>query len=129
MNPVDDTYPGTELEWDSFTIIRADFRSHWNGDLVNLTTLIKPGQTISESAAQAADCTRQIAGWVLSNRERFRAEDRFQIVVGWPLSVCKIRRQIVKTGGTYEDIEAISSQQRSVPLREGWSTGIFVDVA
>jgi len=128
MNPVEDTYPGTELEWDSFTIIRADFRSHWNGDLVNLFTLIQPGRTISETAAQAADCTRQIAGWVLANRERFGAEDRFQIVVGWPLSVRKIRRQIVKTGGTYEDIEAISSQRRSVPLREGWITGIFAEI-
>jgi hypothetical protein len=125
MNPVEDTYPGTEREWDSVTIVRADFRRHWKGDFVNLFTLIRPGQTITDTMAFVVDCTRQIAGWVLANRERFRPEDRFQIVVAWPLSVRKIRRQIVKTGGTYGDIEEISSQRRPVSLREGWSTGIF----
>lgn len=124
MKPIEDTYPGTEREWDSFTIIRADFHKHWKGDLVNLCTLIQPGRTIPETEALAADCVRQIAGWVLANREKFGPEDRFQIVVGWPLSIRRTRRQIIKTGGTYGDIEEIS-QGRSVLLRDGWSTGIF----
>lgn len=125
MNAVEDTYPGTERLWDSFTIVRADFRRHWNGDLVSLFTLIRPAQTVSESAALAEECTQQIARWVLANREKFGPEDRFQIVVAWPLSVRKTRRQIVTTGGAYNDIDDISSQRRPVHLREGWSTGIF----
>jgi hypothetical protein len=80
---------------------------------------------MSETQAFAADCTQQIAGWVLGNREKFGPDDRFQIVVAWPLSVRKTRRQIIKTGGTYSDLEDISSQRRPVPLREGWSAGIF----
>jgi hypothetical protein len=125
MNPVEDIYPGTERQWDSFTIVRANFRRHWDGDLVNLFTLIQPGRTMSETAALAADCTQRIAGWVLANRKKFGPKDRFQIVVAWPLSVRKTRRQIVKDGGTYSDMEDISSQRRSVPLREGWNAGIF----
>jgi hypothetical protein len=125
MNPVEDIYPATERQWDSFTIVRADFRRHSDGDLVNLFTLIQPGRTVSETAALAADCTQQIAGWVLANREKFGPKDRFQIVVAWPLSVRKTRRQIVKAGGTYSDMEDISFQRRPVPLREGWNAGIF----
>ena len=125
MDPVEDTYPGTDLYWDSFTIIRTDFHRHWNGDLVSLSTLIQPARTASETAAVAANCTQQIAGWVVTNWDKFGPEDRFQIVVGWPLSVRKIRRQIVKIDGTFKDMEDISSQRRPVLLREGWSTGIF----
>ena len=125
MNPVEDDYPGTERQWDSFTIVRADFHRHWDGDLVNLFTLVEPGRTMSETAALAVGCTQQIAGWVLANREKFGPKDRFQIVVAWPLSVRTTRRQIVKTGGTYSDMEDISSQRRTVPLREGWSAGLF----
>lgn len=127
MNPVEDTYPGTEREWDSFTVMRTDFRPHWNGDAVNLFTLIQPGRTVSDTAALAEECTRKIAGWVLTKREKFGPDDRFQIIVAWPLSVRKTRRQIVKTGGTYADIEEISSKRRPIPLRDGWSTGIFND--
>ncbi len=125
MKPVEDTYPGTERQWDSFTIVRADFRRHWNGGLINLFTLVHPAQTVSETAALAEECTQQIAGWVVANREKSEPGDKFQIVVAWPLSVRKNRRQIVKTGGTYSDIEDISSKRRPVPLREGWSAGIF----
>jgi hypothetical protein len=128
MHPVEEPYPGTEREWDSFSIVRSDFRGPWNGDLVNLFTLVQPARTVSETAELVVQCARQIAGWVFANRERFGAHDRFQIVVGWPLSVRKTHRQIVKTGGTYEDIEGISSQRCAVPLRDGWSTGIFNDV-
>jgi len=125
MKPVEDTYPGLEREWDSVTIIRTDFRRHWNGDGVSLTSIIRPGRTAAETAELAQDCARQIANWVLSTRESFGPEDRFEIVLGWPLSVRKTRRKIVRTGGTIKDIEDISSQKRAVPLLAGWDTGIF----
>ena len=125
MNVVEEPYPGTERVWDSVTAVRVDFRQHWNGDLVNLFTLIEPASTASETATIAADCTRQIAGWVLANRDKFGVDDRFQIVVAWPLSVRETRRQIVKIGGTYNDMDDFSSQRRPVPLRDGWSDGIL----
>lgn len=125
MNPVEDTYPGTEREWDSFTIIRADFRPHWNGDLVSLSTLVQPRLTLSETATFATECARQIAGWVLANRQKFGPNDRFGIIVAWPLSVRTTKRRIIKIGCTYQDIDEISSHKRSIPLRDGWSTGIF----
>jgi hypothetical protein len=81
MNPVEDTYPGAEREWDSFTIVRADFRRHWNGHLVNLFAFVPSSRTMSDAAALASGCTQDIAGWVLTNRQRFGPEDRFQIVV------------------------------------------------
>ncbi len=125
MNPIEDANFGAEREWDSFSIVRANFRPHWNGDLVNLTTLIHPRGTLSVTNSLVEQCTVLMAGWVLVNRDRFGPEDHFQIVVGLPRSIREVSRQIVKTGGTYQELSEILARHRPVPLNEGWHVGIF----
>jgi len=125
MNPYEDSHPGKEREWDRVTITRTNFRPHFNGDLVNLATLIHPRGTLSVTNSLVEQCTVLIAGWVLVNRDRFGPEDRFQIIVGLPRSIREVSRQIVKTGGTYHELAEILARHRPVPLNEGWHLGIF----
>ncbi len=125
MNPIEDANFGAEREWDSVTITRTNFRPHWNGDLVNLATLIHPRGTLSVTTSLVEQCTVLMAGWVLVNRDRFGPEDRFQIVVGLPRSIREVSRQIVKTGGTYQELSEILARHREIPLNKGWHVGIF----
>jgi hypothetical protein len=119
-------YPGAELEWDRVTLVRIVLGAGTGRYGVSFCTLIRPDRTAAETSEFARDCTRQIASLVLAHPERFGTDDRFQIVLAWPSSIRETRRQIIKIGGHYRDIEEIASQQRPVRLREGWDTGIFV---
>ena len=111
--------------WDTVRQSSCDFRPTTDGDLVNLSTCITPNITINETERILADCTRQIASWVLAHRNQYATGDRFQIIIGWPESVAKYNRQVVKTGGDIKDIEAIASGAKEILFMPGWTKQIF----
>jgi hypothetical protein len=125
MNPVESNDPRSEREWNTFTVSRTNFRPKWSGDLVNLFSLIRPKRTAAETGEFAKDCAQQMASWILAHKDQFGAEDRFQIILGWPVSVRQTGRQIIKTGGTYQELEDIASRRRPVELRLFWDKGVF----
>jgi hypothetical protein len=118
---------GTDIEpaWNSFGINRVDFRPHWNGDLVNIFTSVEPLDSESATERMMVECTRSIADWVTCHRDRFGKDDRFQIVIGWPKSVREGGRQVIKTGGSFEDLQKITDGQQPIEMRRGWSSGVF----
>jgi len=125
MKPVETT--GTEVEpiWDEFGIDRCDFRRHWNGDLINVFSIVGRKATEAETEHFIKECTRSLARWVIEHRDQFGPEDRFQFIIGWPKAIRATARQTVKTGGTFEDVEKIADGLVQVDMRRGWSTGLF----
>jgi hypothetical protein len=111
--------------WDTVRQSSCDFRPSFDGDLVNLATCIAPKATVKETEDALAGCARQIASWVLTHRKLFAFGDRFQITVGWPESVAKFNRQVVKTGGDFEALAGIVEGTREVFFMPGWSKQIF----
>ena len=125
MTPVETKDEPIEPAWDSFGIRRTDFRPHFDGDYVNVFSTIEPKSSEESTGEFMQDCARKLAAWVLANRDRFGEGDRFQIIVGWPESVRESNRQVIKTGGTYEELQQIVAEQKPVELRRSWSVGIF----
>ena len=62
---------------------------------------------------------------MLAHRDQHATGDRFQIIIGWPESVAKYNRQVVKTGGDIKDIEAIASGAKEILFMPGWAKQIF----
>ncbi|NOY00978.1 MAG: hypothetical protein GXP30_14815 [Verrucomicrobia bacterium] len=114
-----------EPEWQSIGITRTDFRPHWDGDLVNVWSVIKPRESESETVAFVEDCVKGLAGWIFENKKKFGEEDRFQIILGWSEVLRENDRQLVKIGGFYDEIDKIAKGDTPVTFRSGWSTGIF----
>lgn len=108
--------------WPNCGIRRTDFRPNFAGDLVNIYSTILPLETEDQTASRFIEISREMAAWVLNHRDKFGAEDRFQLIVGWPLSVHQGGRQVVKTGGTYSPI---ASGAEEVILLRGWSNTVF----
>ncbi|MCX6857507.1 MAG: hypothetical protein NTV80_21690 [Verrucomicrobia bacterium] len=125
MNPIETTGTDIEVAWDSFGISRSDFRPEWNGDLVNLFSVVQLQKDECSTEQFMKECVREIACWVGDHREQFGAEDRFEIIIGWPKSVRMTGRQTIKTGGSYDDLIAIGSNDSEIEMRRGWSTDIF----
>ncbi|GAA5496357.1 hypothetical protein Rhal01_02540 [Rubritalea halochordaticola] len=125
ITPVETDGTDPEFIWSSIGIRRADFRPDWNGDLVNVYTAVHPCESADDTEAMMQDCARSIAQWILQHRKEFGREDRFQIIVGWPLSIRKSARQALKTGGTYTDLQSLADGSMEIQMRRGWSTGIF----
>lgn len=125
MTPIETGGETIEPMWDSFGINRIDFRPHWDGDYVNVFSTVEPQNSEEDTANFMRDCARKIADWVLVNREIFGSEDRFQIIIGWPKSVRETNRQVIKTGGTYDELLRIASGQVAVEPRKSWSVGVF----
>lgn len=125
MNPIDTTGTDFEPAWDSFGINRGDFRPQLNGDLINLFSVVDIQQDESTTEQFMKDCARAIAGWVGEHKVKFGAEDRFQIIIGWPKSIRATGRQTIKTGGNYGDMISIASGATAIEMRRGWSVGVF----
>ncbi len=125
MKPIETTGTNIEPASDSFGISRVDFRPHWNGDLVNLFSAVEPLASELATERLMRDCARSIADWVITHRDRFGREDRFQVIVGWPKNVRETSRQVIKTGGTYEDLQKIVGGDCPIEMRRGWSSGVF----
>ncbi len=101
------------------------FRNVFPGDLVNIATLIRPEPTVSETKALFEHHTREIAKWILSNRDHFSPGDRFQIILGWPESVRDTRRQVIKIGGDFEAVSRIADGTTEVVPMNGWMNCVF----
>jgi hypothetical protein len=125
MNPIETTGSNFEADWDSFAITRCDFRPQWNGDLVNLFSVVNKREDESTTEDFMKDCARSIAGWVGEHKEQFGPEDRFQIVIGWPTNVRTTGRHTIKTGGTYHDLKSLADGLAEIQMRRGWSDGVF----
>ena len=72
----------------------------------------------------ACDCVRDIAEWLLANRGKFGQEDTFQIIIGWSKSTRETGRHIIKDGGTWKEIEGISSGTIDPGFFPQWSAGV-----
>lgn len=114
----------TEPEWNSFGIRRIDFRPHFDGDYVNVFSTVEPMTSEETTANFMLECARKLAQWILNNRNQFGAEDRFQLIIGWPSSIRDAGRQVIKTGGTFEELENIVSGQTLIEPIRRWSAGI-----
>jgi hypothetical protein len=125
MKPVETTGTNNEPAWDSFGINRVDFRPHWNGDLVNLFSSVEPQNSESATERLMIECARSIADWVITHRDKFGTEDRFQVIVGWPKHIREAGRQTIKTGGTFEDLQKLAEDDTPIEMRRGWSNGVF----
>jgi len=125
MHPIETTDSDIEVNWDSFGISRCDFRSQWNGDLVNLFSVVDSREDESATEQFMKECARSIARWLIEHKEQFGTEDRFQIIIGWPTTVRTAGRQTIKTGGTYHDLKSLADGVAEVEMRQGWSDGVF----
>ena len=125
MNPIETTGTDIEAAWDSFGISRCDFRPQWDGDLVNLFSTVDMQEDESTTEQFMKDCVRAIAAWVGEHKDQFRAEDRFQIIIGWPTMVRTTGRQTIKTGGTYHELKCLADSITEIQMRRGWSDGVF----
>ncbi|MCU0796448.1 MAG: hypothetical protein MUF31_10985 [Akkermansiaceae bacterium] len=125
MIPIETTGTDIEAAWNSFGISRCDFRPQWDGDLVNLFTVVDIQQDESTTEQFMKDCARAMARWVGEHKEQFGADDRFQIMIGWPKSIRTTRRQTIKTGGTYDDLIAIATGEIEIEMRRDWSLDVF----
>ncbi len=125
MNAIECTDGQLDPAWDSFGISRTDFRPHWDGDLVNVFTSVGPQEDEESTAELMKDCAVEMAKWVLGNRDRFGRNDKFQIIIAWPISVRESGRHTIKTGGTYEDLQMIVSGHKTIEIRPSWSGGVF----
>ena len=125
MIPVETTGTDIEPARDSFEISRIDFRPHWDGDLVNLFSVVGPLDSECATERLMTECARSIAGWVATHRDRFGSEDRFQIIVGWPKTVRETGYQTIKTGGTFDDLRRIVVGDHPIEMLRGWSSGVF----
>ena len=103
--------------WDDVGISVTDFRPHFDGDLVSLTSCVSPASTLDETVRQFIWISREIAQWFIDNRQSFGPGDHAQIVVGWPLSIRRIGRQVVTFGGELSTIQAIADGSIDVPVR------------
>lgn len=117
----------TEPIWDDVGLRGCDFRPHFNGDLHNLFTTIYPLESELETERLFRVVATEIAEWILANRGRFGREDRFQIIVGWPLDVRAGGRQVIKTGGDFATTKRLLDNQDLIQLRDGWATSVFSD--
>lgn len=125
MSPVQTTGTNIEVEWDSFGISRCDFRPQWEGDLVNLFSVVGIREDESSTERFMKHCARAIAGWVVEHKSQFGPEDRFQIIIGWPKSIRDTARQTIKTGGTYNDLVSIAFGETDIEMRPLWSLNVF----
>ena len=125
MTPVETHGEPFEPAWDSFGIRRTDFRPNWDGDYVNVFTTVEPQESEEATAALMKNCARRLSQWILENKKRFGEADRFLVIVGWPLSVRESGRQVIRTGGTYEELKDVADGKTPLLLKRCWSSGVF----
>jgi hypothetical protein len=114
-----------ELMWPNVSLRVVDFQNTFPGDLVNVATTITPELTVADTIAVLEHHTREIAKWILSHRNRFSPEDRFQIIVGWPMSVREAGRQVIKMGGGFDAVTSIADGTTQIVPMHGWASQVF----
>lgn len=116
-----------EPSWDGVSFYRCDFRPHFDGDLVNICTCIEPQVDLPATERLVEECASKIARWIRLNKQIFGAEDRFQIVVGWPRSICETGRQIIKDGGDWEAVKLIEDGKKKLRFLKQWWSGVLTN--
>lgn len=116
--------PASDPEWPNVGRSDHDFRSEWGGLYVHLYTVIHPRNTETETRLLVENCCAEIAQGLIADRAAFSDDDRFQIVVGWPEEIRTSGRQIVKTGGDWDEIERLSNGNLPLKFYPSWSRGI-----
>ena len=114
MTPIEVNDQPIEPDWSSFGIKRMDFRPHFDGDLVNVFSTVQPQFTEQMTEDLMKKCAKELSLWVLENRDQFGEGDRFQIIIGWPKSIREYSRQVIKTGGAYEELEQIVKGKKPI---------------
>ncbi|BDS05381.1 hypothetical protein NT6N_04210 [Oceaniferula spumae] len=129
MNAIERTsdidIPDEEITWEGFGIHRTSFRPQWDGDLVNLFTVIHPQESEATTESFVKSCITDLAQWIIQNQNRFSAEDRYQIIVGWPTTIRETGRHIAKAGGTLSELSELVSGEIEPRFLPSWSGGIF----
>lgn len=115
----------TEPEWDAVGIRGCDFRPHFAGDLINVFTTLRPSGSKTETATRLRNVALEIGQWIVAHRPQFSPGDRFQIIVGWPRDVRGTDRQVIKTGGSFDEIQELINDPELIQPREGWDIGVF----
>ena len=123
--PISDKAGEPEPVWDSVGIRGCDFRPHFDGHLRNLSTVVEPLPTAVETETYFRTIACEMCQWVLEQRKTFYDGDRFQIIVGWPLTVRETGRQVIKTGGSFDELKSLLEAPSLVQLRDGWQNGVF----
>jgi hypothetical protein len=114
-----------EPAWDSFGIKRTDFRPQFDGDLVNVFSTVQPQLSKEATETYTLECAKMLVEWILKNRDRFGKKDRFLIIIGWSKSIRETNRHIIKTGGTYMELQHILDGKIDIEFRRQWSNLIF----
>jgi hypothetical protein len=112
----------------------CDFRPTFDGWLYNAHSVISKLPTRDEQIDVIWRRAKEISEWIVERRSRYEEGDRFQIIIGWPLSIRTSSRQIVKTGGGFDVVASLFSAQAiaeyeastgQIFLRDRWDYGIF----
>jgi hypothetical protein len=104
----------------------SDFRPHFDGFFFNAY------RVSARSASRDAHMTlvwayvREMAEWILARRERFQPGDRFQLIVGWPETVRTTSRQIVKLGGTFDQLAQIAATKTFADYQSASNHPVFL---
>ena len=68
--------PAHEPEWPELGIQSADFRPTWDGDLVNVYSIVHPQGTRKETESDFQSKAREMARWIIANANQFGAADQ-----------------------------------------------------
>jgi|688.fasta_scaffold1797222_2 hypothetical protein len=118
--------PKSDPLWDEVGRVDHDFTTHWGGLYIHYYTAIDPKDSEKSTIELVEKCCKEIAIYIQDNKVFFSKEDRFQIVIGWPTSIRTSCRQIVKTGGTWEDIDKLVTAKLPIKFYPGWSNNLFI---
>lgn len=114
-----------EVIWDTVCWYAIDFRPHFNGDLINISSCVHPLENVEKTKEFMINCFIEIAKWILENKKMFSPEDKFQIIIGWPLSIRNGARQVIKMCEGFDNIPKFINGDIPIEFRRGWDTNVF----
>jgi len=112
----------------------TDFRSHYGWYLINVALELGTPTTASNDSEEAWRLFRELLLWLRDNPNLFDAGDRFGVFVGWPESVRKTGRQIMKGGATRGELSKVTDDLDSATFQRlggrvyvlrGWDVGVY----
>lgn len=123
MNVVENT--DQDQIWDSVGINKIDFRPHFDGYLYNLHSTLRPYSDETLTEKMFIEKTHEVIKWVLNSKGKFNEGDKFQIILGWPKEIRSSARQVIRVGGSIDDLLQIQNGNTIIKPTKNWSLGIF----
>ncbi|MCM8524973.1 MAG: hypothetical protein NE327_00540 [Lentisphaeraceae bacterium] len=123
MNVVENT--DQDQLWDSVGINKIDFRPRFDGYLYNFHSTLNPSFDEFSTEKMFIEKTHEVIKWVLNSKGKFNESDKFQIILGWPKEIRSSARQVIKVGGSIDDLMQIQKGNKIIKLTKNWSLGIF----